>query len=117
MSRRKLGIVPKKSDGAEKEEDSQNTVTRNGDHSEEARAAGFKRIAECLRSAEGIEIKHDQDKLKQMKDQRRRQRVDRGPQGDHRDWSLHRKSRGGSGVLKCARDSSTGRGREERETR
>jgi len=35
MSRRKLGIVPKKSDGAETEEDSQNTVTRNGDHSEE----------------------------------------------------------------------------------
>ena len=37
----------------------------------EQKARGLKRIADCLRSAEGIEIKHDIDRPNDLKDQRK----------------------------------------------
>ena len=41
----------------------------------EQKARGLKRIADCLRRAEGIEIKHDIDKLNDLKEQRKRQQL------------------------------------------
>ena len=37
----------------------------------EQKARGLKRIADCLRKAEGIEIKHDIDKLNDLKETRK----------------------------------------------
>ena len=42
----------------------------------EQKARGLKRMADCLRQAEGIEINHDIDKLNDLKETRKRQKLE-----------------------------------------